>query len=98
DTFAGERHMRDAAGRGGCLHSIALLEVLESFPQPDASAQEYRDDHDVHVVDEPRGEEIAEHAHTSADADVLALRGLAGGGECLCRRRVDEVKRRSTLH
>jgi len=52
----------------------------------------------VHVVDEPGGEELADHGRTAADADVLAVRGLPGRPERLGGRRVEEVERRATLH
>src|SRR4051812_32911280 len=90
--------MRDSAGRGGGLDLVVLLEALQSVPQADAAAEQDRDQHWVHVVYEPGGKEVADHGGTSADADVLALGSLAGCGEHLGRRSVDEVKRRAALH
>jgi hypothetical protein len=52
----------------------------------------------VQVVDQPGGEEVADHGGTAADADVLAVRGLAGPLERLGGRRVEEVERRAALH
>jgi hypothetical protein len=52
----------------------------------------------VHVVDEPGGEEVADHGGSAADADVAAAGGLAGRLERLGRRRVDEVVCRAALH
>jgi hypothetical protein len=46
----------------------------------------------------PAGKELADHGGTSADADVLAVGGLAGRLERLGRRSVDEVERRAALH
>src|SRR4029450_4100093 len=63
-----------------------------------ASAEQDWDHHDVHVVDEPGSKEVADHGRTSADTDVLAVRGLAGRLERLGRRSVDEVERRAALH
>jgi hypothetical protein len=52
----------------------------------------------VHVVDEPGGEEVADHRRPSAEPDILAVRGLPGRRERLGRRGVDEVVRRAALH
>src|SRR5687767_16028623 len=90
--------MRDPARRGGRFDLVVLLEALESVPEADASAEQDRDHHDVHVVDEPAGKELAERRRTSADAYVLAVRGLAGCFERLGRRGVNEVERRAALH
>src|ERR671925_556598 len=90
--------MRDSAGRGGGLDLIVLLETLQSVPEAYASAEQDRDHHDVHVVDEPGSKEVADHGGTSAYAYVLAVRSLAGRLERLGRRSVDEVERRAALH
>src|SRR5688572_9974521 len=90
--------MRDSAGRGGGLDLVVLLESLQSVPEAYASAEQDRDHHDVHVVDEPGSQEVADHGGTSADAYVLAVRGLAGRLERLGGRRVEEVERRAALH
>ncbi len=52
----------------------------------------------MHVVHEPRGEEVAGHGGTSADADVLAAGGRASRLERLGRRSVEEVERRAAFH
>src|ERR671934_1390627 len=93
-----ERHMRDSAGRGGGLDRVVLLEALRSVPEAYTSAEQDRDHHDVHVVDEPGGKEVADRGGASADPYVLAVRSLAGGLERLGRRRVEEVVRRAALH
>src|SRR5215211_8944920 len=90
--------MRDSAGRGGGLDLVVLLEALQSVTEAYASAEQDRDHHDVHVVDEPGSKELADHGGTSADAYVLAVRGLAGRLERLGRRSVDEVEPRAALH
>src|ERR671936_1335658 len=97
-TRTGERHVRDAAGRGGGLDLVVLLEALQSLPEAYAPAEQDRDHHDVQVVDEPGGKEVADHGGTSADAYVLAVRGLAGRLERLGRRSVEEVERCTALH
>src|SRR5688500_434895 len=97
-TRAGECHVRDSAGRGGRLDLVVLLEALQSVPEANASAEQDRDDHRVHVVDEPGSKEVADHGGTSAEAYVLAVSSLAGCLERLGRRSVDEVKRRAPLH
>jgi hypothetical protein len=60
-TRTRERHMRDSAGRGGGLDLMVLLEASQSVPEADASAEQDRDHHDVRVVDEPGGKEVADH-------------------------------------
>src|SRR5919106_6151777 len=90
--------MRDSAGRGGGLDRVVLLEALQAVPEPDAPAEQNRNHHDVHVVDEPGGKEVAAHGGTSAEAYVLAVSGLAGSLERLGRRCVEEVERRAALH
>src|ERR687895_1170449 len=94
----GECHMRDSARRGGGLDLVVLLEALQPVPEAYASAEQDRDHRDVQVVDEPGGEEVADHRGASAEAYVLAVGGLASGLERLGRRGVDEVERRAALH
>src|SRR3954465_14130897 len=90
--------MRDSARRGDGLDLVILLEALQSVPEADASAEQDRDHHRVHVVDEPGCEELANHGGTAADAYVPAARSLARRLERLGRRGVDEVERRTALH
>src|SRR3954464_6638040 len=90
--------MRDSARRRRGLDLVVLLETLQSVPEPHAATQEDRDHHDVHVVDEPGGKEVADDGGTSADAHVPAVRRLAGRLEGLGGRRVEEVERRAALH
>src|SRR3954453_5211372 len=97
-TSAGECHVRDSAGRGGGLDPVVVLEAPQALPDPHAPAEQDRDHHDVHMVDEPGSKEVADHGGTSAEAYVLAVRGLAGCLERLGRRSVDEVERRAALH
>src|ERR687893_2758106 len=90
--------MRDSAGRGGGFDLVVLLEARQSVPEPHAPAEQDRDHYDVHVVDEPGSDEVGDHGGPTADAYVLAARGLAGRLERLGRRRLDEVERRAALH
>src|SRR5215212_5355774 len=90
--------MRHSAGRRGGLNLIVIFEALQSIPEAYASAEQDWHHHGVHVVDEPGCKELADRRGTSADAYVLAVRGLAGCLECLGRRSVDEVERRAALH
>src|ERR671918_620372 len=90
--------MSDSAGRGGGLDLIVLLEALQPVPEAHASAEQDRDHDDVHVIDEPRSNEVADHRGTSTDAYVLPVRSLASGLKRLGRRSVDEVERRAALH
>src|ERR671923_726347 len=98
DPRTGERHVGDSAGRGGDLDVIVLLESLQAVPEPDASAEQDRDYHDVHVVYEPGSKEVADRGGASADAYVLAVCGLAGRLERLGRRSVEEVEPCTALH
>ena len=63
--------MRDSEGRGRGLNVVALLATLQSVPEPRAAAEQDRDDHDMHVVDEPGGKELADYGGSSADAQHL---------------------------
>src|SRR5919197_3239669 len=90
--------MRDSAGRGGGLDVVVLLEALQSIPEAYASAEQDRDHHQVHVVDEPGSKEVADHGGTSAEAYVLAVRSRAGLLERLGRRSIEEVEHRAALH
>src|SRR3954471_18523975 len=82
-TGTHERYVRDSAGRGDGLGLVVVLEALEPVPEAYAAAEQDRYDHDVHVVDEPRREEVADDGGASADAYVLTLRSLPGGLERL---------------
>src|SRR6476619_3744164 len=94
----GECHVRDSAWRGDGLDLVALFEALQPVPEAYASAEQNRHDHDVHVVDEPGGKEVAHHGGASADPYISAVGGLAGSLERLGGRSVDEVERRPALH
>jgi hypothetical protein len=59
-TRTGESHVRDSAGRGGGLDLVVLLDALQSVPEAYASAEQDRDHHGVHVVDEPGSKELAD--------------------------------------
>src|SRR5918996_2420390 len=95
---ASKRHMRDPARRRGGFDLVVRLEALESVPEAYASAEQDRHHDDVHVVDEPRGNEVPDHGGASADAYVLTVRSIAGGLERLRGRSIDEVERRAALH
>src|SRR5215211_8805568 len=64
DTGTGKRQVRDSAGRGGGLDLVVLLEALRPVPEAYASAEQDRDHHDVQVVDEPGGKEVADYGGT----------------------------------
>ena len=54
--------------------SVAVvLESLQFVPEAYASAKQGRDDHDVHVVDEPGGKEVAVVAVAQEDVEVEPL-------------------------
>jgi hypothetical protein len=88
----------DAAGRRDRLDVVLLLQRLQPVPQPDPAPEDDRDLHDVQVVDEPGGEELAQHRRATPDADVLARGGLPGDLERVRRRRLQEVERRTAVH
>ena len=52
----------------------------------------------MQVVDEPGGEELTQHRRAASDADVLTRGRLPSGVECLRRRGVEEVERRTAVH
>src|SRR3954453_9518544 len=90
--------MRNPTGHGDGFDLVVRLEALQPVPEAYASAEQDRDHDCVHVVDEPRSKELADHRGTPAEAYVLAFRSLARRLERLGRRSVDEVERRAALH
>src|SRR4051795_1732262 len=85
-----EHHMGHAAGRRGRLDRVVALEGLQLVPEADAAAEEDRDDHDVHLVDEPGGQELADQRRTAADPDVHPAGSLARRLERFGGRGLDE--------
>src|SRR3954447_1237926 len=59
DDLPCEREVGDAAGRGDRLDVVGILEGLHAVPDADAAAEHDRDLDEMHVVDEPSGEEVA---------------------------------------
>jgi hypothetical protein len=51
-------------GEGGGLDLVVLLEAIQSVPESHAPTQQDRDDHNVQVVDEPGGQEVADRGGT----------------------------------
>src|SRR5436190_11093121 len=93
-----EGEVDDAAGRGDRLDLVALLEGLQAVPDADAAAEHDRDLDQMHVVDEPGGEEFAYDGGAAADPDVLAMGCSASDLKRLGRRGVEEVERGAALH
>lgn len=89
--------MGDAARRRHRLHVVLLPEPLQTIPEPDAAADQDRDKHDTQVVDEPGGEELAEHRRAPADTDVLTVCRLPHNGECVHQSDVEEMERRTAV-
>ena len=58
------------------LDLVILLEALQPVPQAHPAAEQDWDHHDVHVVDQSGGKELADHGGAAAEAHVLAGRGL----------------------
>src|SRR6185437_1204987 len=79
-------------------HVVLLLQMFKTVPEPNAAAEQDRDLHDVQMVDEPGGEELADHRRATADADVLAARSLPSNGQGIRGRGVEEVERRAAVH
>jgi hypothetical protein len=50
----------DPAGRGCRLDLVVLLKTLHAIPQAYAAAEQDRNHHDVHVIDEPGCKEVAD--------------------------------------
>src|SRR5581483_418559 len=94
----GERDVGDAAGGAHRLDGEALLQALQAVPERLAAAEDDRHDHDVHVVDQAGGEELADGGRAAADADVQAARYLLGRRKRLRRAGVDEVEGGAALH
>src|SRR5215471_3939457 len=73
-----ERQMGDARGRRDRLDVVCLLQRLQAVPEPDTAAEHDRDLYQVHVIDQPLGEEVAYHGGPAAETHVLAGGRLAG--------------------
>src|SRR5438132_4616687 len=95
---AGERDVRDAAGRTDGLHFEARLKFFEPVPEALPSPEDYGHDGYVHVVDQVGGKKLADSRRASADADVQAASGLPGDSQGVGRAGVDEVECRPALH
>src|SRR6185369_11395124 len=95
---SGEGEMGNAARRRYCLHVVLLLQRLQTVPQPDAAAEHDWDLHDMQMVDEPGGQELAQHRRAPTDADVLTVCRFPSNGECISRLGVDEMERRTAVH
>src|SRR4051794_26820431 len=96
--LAGEGEVRDTGRGGDGLDVEGLLDALEAVPETDAAAEHDRDLDEVHVVDEPSGQEVADDGGATTDPDVLARGGRAGRLERLGRGGLDEVKDVAALH
>src|SRR5215469_11090111 len=90
--------MGDAGGRRDRLDVVCLLQRLQAVPEPDTAAEHDRDLYQVHVVDQPFGEEVAYHGGPAAETHVLASGRLAGPVKRLGGWGVQEVERGAALH
>src|ERR671917_1085588 len=95
---SGEGEMGYAARRRHHLHIVLLLQRLQTVPQLYAAAEQDRDLHDMQMVDEPGGEELAQHRRAPTDADVLTVCRLPSYGECIHQRDIEEMERRTAVH
>src|SRR6266704_1414333 len=85
--------------RGGVLRALeAKADRVDAGEEVLAPAEEHGGDHEVELVDQPRGEVLANGGRSTAEADVLAqsrlLRAFQSGVDAIGH----EVERRSTLH
>jgi NADH:ubiquinone reductase (H+-translocating) len=96
--MAGEGDVGDSARGAHRLDGEALLQALQASPDRLTAAEEDGHLHDVHVVDQVGGEELADGSRAAADADVEAARGAPGGRERVGRAGLDEVEGRAALH
>src|SRR4051795_12409616 len=93
-----EAQVSDPARRRDRLDVVALVDTLKAVPEADTAAEEDRDLHHVHRVDEVGGEELADDAWATADAHVEVAGCGAGEVERFLRVGVDEVEYGATLH
>src|SRR3954454_7416269 len=93
-----ERQVGDAGRRGDGLDVVGILEALQAVPDADAATEHDRDLDEMHVVDEPRGDEVAYDGGAAADPDVLTVGCLAGSLQRLGRGDVEEVERGAAVH
>src|SRR6476469_2354061 len=69
---AREGQVRDPARGDLRRHGVAVLDAAQVVPQPDAAAEQDRDDGYVEPFDEALLEELADHRRASADPHVRA--------------------------
>src|SRR4029077_5242185 len=89
--------MGDSAWGGERFYVVCILEVLQAVPDADAVAEHDRDLHEMHVVDQSGGEEVAYDGRAAADPDVLAIGCCTRSLERLGGRDVEEVERGAAL-
>src|SRR4029453_3645013 len=70
-AFGREGQVRGAARGRGRLDVEPLLEGLQAVPHADAATEHDRHLHQVHVVDQPCGDEVANDRGPTADPHVL---------------------------
>ena len=78
DLSAGERDVRDAARGADRLNTKTFFQALESVPKSFAAPQDYRGDHNVHVIDQICSEKLTDGRRSSADAHVEFTRSFLG--------------------
>jgi hypothetical protein len=69
--LAREREVGDAAGGGHGFDVVGVLEGLQAVPDADAASEHDRDLDEMHVVDEPGGEEVAYDGGAAAGGAVV---------------------------
>jgi len=70
--------MGDAAGRRHRLDVEGILQSLQPVPEPDAASEQHRHLNDMHLINQPGGDELPDHGCPTADPNVLAVSSSPG--------------------
>ena len=95
-ALAREEQVGGPAGDSDCFQGVALVQPIETVPEPDAPAEHDRDQHDVQVVDQVSLQELVDRGGPAAEpyvqvADRLALANPASDTTRLCTRSLDKL-------
>jgi hypothetical protein len=95
---AGDAGMGDARGAGQPGARVAADSRRQVAEEPLALAEQDGRDRQVHLVDEPGGQELPDGGGAAAERDVLPAGRLHGHAEHFVRCRVDEAEGRPVAH
>ena len=90
--------MTDSRSGDDRLNVKPVFKSFQTVPESFPSSEEYRNHHDVHLIDQIGLEKLSDCCGASADPDILASRELASSPQRFRRIRMDEIERGTTVH